>query len=106
KGGGIFATLPLFPVHPAALLLPAVHPSFRRKSFSSASYRLCCEVIRMKHALSLSLLALLLLGGCATRPINPPVTQTDPRGGYRFETRQAEVKNKSNLVILAFSGGG
>ena len=57
---------------------------------------------------SLLLLLLLLLGGCATtRPINPPITQTDPRTGYRFETRQAESKNsKDNLVILAFSGGG
>jgi NTE family protein len=49
---------------------------------------------------------LLLLGGCATRPVNPPITQADPRTGYRFETRQAEFKNKDNLVILAFSGGG
>ena len=50
--------------------------------------------------------ALLLLGGCATRPINPPITQTDPSVGYRFETRQARDRNKENLVILAFSGGG
>ena len=41
------------------------------------------------------------------RPVNPPITQTDPRTGYRFETRQAQSKNsKDNLVILAFSGGG
>jgi len=50
--------------------------------------------------------SLLLLGGCATRPINPPITQTDPSAGYRFETRQARDKNEDNLVILAFSGGG
>jgi len=48
----------------------------------------------------------LLLGGCASRPINPPITQTDPSEGYRLETRQAEVKDKDALVILAFSGGG
>src|SRR6266581_3239178 len=47
-----------------------------------------------------------LLGGCATRPINSPITQADPSTGYRFEVRQAHVKNKNNLVILAFSGGG
>src|SRR5205823_13101958 len=40
-----------------------------------------------------SLLALLvLLGGCATRPINPPITQVDPSKGYRLETRQAYAK--------------
>src|SRR3982750_32283 len=49
---------------------------------------------------------LLLLGGCATRPINPPITQADPTSGYRFELRQATAKSKDNLVILAFSGGG
>jgi NTE family protein len=49
---------------------------------------------------------LLLLGGCATRPVNPPITQADPRTGYRFETRQADAKDRENLVILAFSGGG
>ncbi|RZL88472.1 MAG: patatin-like phospholipase family protein [Variovorax sp.] len=48
----------------------------------------------------------LLLGGCAARPVNPPITLADPSKGYRFETRQAEVKDKDALVILAFSGGG
>jgi NTE family protein len=56
---------------------------------------------------ALILALLLLLGGCATRPVNPPISQADPRTGYRFETRQAESKNsKDNLVVLAFSGGG
>ena len=51
--------------------------------------------------------SLVLLGGCASRPINPPITQTEPGTGYRFETRQAVSTNrKDNLVILAFSGGG
>jgi len=51
---------------------------------------------------------LLLLGGCATRPINPPITQIDPNGGYGLQTRQQHFKNldKGDLVILAFSGGG
>ena len=54
----------------------------------------------------LLVLASLLLGGCATRPVNPPITHVDPHAGYRFETRQANIKDKDNLVILAFSGGG
>ena len=54
----------------------------------------------------LVLVSLVLLAGCATRPINPAITQVDPSTGYRFEVRQAQVKNKENLVILAFSGGG
>ena len=49
---------------------------------------------------------LLLLGGCATRPVNPPVASTDLNSGYRLQTRQARIADKENLVILAFSGGG
>lgn len=54
----------------------------------------------------LTLVLSLLLGACASRPINPPITQADPSTGYRFETRQAQARDKENLVILAFSGGG
>jgi NTE family protein len=50
--------------------------------------------------------ALLGLGGCATRPINPPITKADPKGGYTFQTRQKHFKSQDNLVVLAFSGGG
>ena len=54
-----------------------------------------------------SLLALLfLLGGCATRPINAPITRIDVDRGYTFQNRQKHFKGQDNLVILAFSGGG
>ncbi|HET9699500.1 MAG TPA: patatin-like phospholipase family protein [Burkholderiales bacterium] len=60
-----------------------------------------------KHGFSLLVAALLVLSsGCATRPINPPITQTDPETGYRFETRQGNIEEKKDLVVLAFSGGG
>ncbi len=48
----------------------------------------------------------LLLGGCASRPVNPPIAQADQNAGYRFFTRPQFAANKENLVILAFSGGG
>src|SRR5512134_215371 len=56
--------------------------------------------------LAIGLLA--LLGGCATRPINPPIAQADPSTGYRYEVRQSRSKDtgKEAIVILAFSGGG
>ena len=52
--------------------------------------------------------ALMMLGGCATRPINPPIEQVDLAKGYRFDTRREHRRNydADNLVILAFSGGG
>ncbi len=48
----------------------------------------------------------LLLAGCATRPVNAPITEVNRNAGYRFQTRQLHDQDKQNLVILAFSGGG
>jgi NTE family protein len=65
------------------------------------------EIMNTTHRFSLVAATLLvLLGGCATRPINPPITRTDPTTGYSFEARQGNFKDRDNLVILAFSGGG
>ena len=54
----------------------------------------------------LMLCTLLALGGCATRPINAPIAEFSPNKGYQFETRRQDFKDRENLVILAFSGGG
>jgi NTE family protein len=48
----------------------------------------------------------LLLGGCATRPINSPITEFDSNKGYQIQARQPKFKDPDNLVVLAFSGGG
>ena len=58
------------------------------------------------HTLLVTAFAALLIGGCATRPVNPPIKQVDPSAGYRFETHLASSEQKPNLVVLAFSGGG
>jgi NTE family protein len=50
--------------------------------------------------------ALVVLGGCATRPVNPPIKEVDLNAGYTFQTRQKHFRSQENLVILAFSGGG
>ena len=44
------------------------------------------------------------LGG--PRPINPCIERANPRKGYRFVTRERSSRNRQDLVILAFSGGG
>lgn len=54
----------------------------------------------------LALSLLLLIVGCATRPLNPPITHVDLNAGYRFVTRPQYSANSEDLVILAFSGGG
>ena len=62
--------------------------------------------MRSRRPLMLVCASMLLVAGCATRPINPSISQADPTTGYRFETRQVKAKDKENLVVLAFSGGG
>jgi len=61
-----------------------------------------------RFALLFLVAPILLLAGCATRPVNPPVTSTDPTGGYRLLPRlqQNLANEKESLVILTFSGGG
>jgi NTE family protein len=59
----------------------------------------------MIKALTVSLMVLLLVG-CASRPINKPVSSINENTGYRFETMHAKAEDQENLVVLAFSGGG
>jgi NTE family protein len=63
-------------------------------------------VVIARSASAFLLVALTMLGGCATRPINPPITEVNPEGGYTFQTRQKHFKSQETLVVLAFSGGG
>jgi len=60
----------------------------------------------LRRVFPAAIAALVVLGGCATRPVNPPITQADPDRGYTFQSRQKHFRNQENLVILAFSGGG
>lgn len=48
------------------------------------------------------------LAGCASRPINPPITQVDPNSGYRPYLLLPKRQNNdpSTLMMLSFSGGG
>jgi len=60
----------------------------------------------LRKFLPAALMALIGLGGCATRPVNPPLKAVDVNSGYTFQTRQKHFKSPDNLVVLAFSGGG
>lgn len=42
---------------------------------------------RLRVPSLIAVAALVMLAGCATRPINPPITQIDPSAGYRPATR-------------------
>ena len=53
-------------------------------------------------------LAAVMLAGCASRPINEPITQVDPRVGYRPHLLITKRQNNDphTLFVLSFSGGG
>ncbi len=53
-------------------------------------------------------LAAVALAGCASRPINEPITQVDPKAGYRPYLLIPKRQNNDphTLFVLSFSGGG
>ena len=53
-------------------------------------------------------LAGLALAGCASRPINEPIAQVDPKAGYRPYLLIPKRQNNDlhTLFVLSFSGGG
>jgi NTE family protein len=63
-------------------------------------------MIRLLAVWAAALAALAVLGGCATRPINPPIQAVPADGGYSLMARQKLFRAQENLVVLAFSGGG
>lgn len=62
----------------------------------------------LRLTLAVVFAALLALTGCASRPINEPISQADPQSGYRGNLIAAEIPNNDphTLFVLAFSGGG
>ncbi|MFM0646544.1 patatin-like phospholipase family protein [Paraburkholderia bryophila] len=56
--------------------------------------------------IALSLIASLLLGACATRPVNPPMVQYESRQAMQFQKLERNRGDPQDLVVLAFSGGG
>lgn len=63
-------------------------------------------MVRLPTPALMVLAFLFVLGGCASRPVNPAIAHADAATGYRFVTRPQYSSDNENLVILAFSGGG
>jgi hypothetical protein len=61
-----------------------------------------------KAKVSMLMLAALVIAGCASRPINEPIAQADPKSGYRPYLLIPKRQNNDphTLFVLAFSGGG
>jgi NTE family protein len=63
----------------------------------------------LRYALLLSvvvIVALMIRGGFATRPVNPRLAHPYVDNGLQFEKLEHNRGNQEDLVILAFSGGG
>jgi NTE family protein len=65
----------------------------------------CAAATRVSRVLAALLIAL-VVGGCATRPVNPRIEQFDAKTPYGFERRLEHPEDRDNFVLLAFSGGG
>jgi len=54
------------------------------------------------------LLVAVVLGGCASRPVNQRITQVDPKAGYRpyLIIPKRQNNDPRTLFVLSFSGGG
>lgn len=64
------------------------------------------RIVRRVATLMMTIVSIAMLVGCASRPINPPITHADSSAGYRFEVRRSQARGKETVFILAFSGGG
>ncbi len=48
----------------------------------------------------------IVVAGCASRPVNPPIAKADRAVGYRAEGRAIRGVASDTFVVVAFSGGG
>jgi NTE family protein len=64
--------------------------------------------IRYAVLLMLWFFVVLALAGCASRPINAPITQVDPSSGYRphLLIQKRQNNDPHTFFVLSFSGGG
>jgi NTE family protein len=61
---------------------------------------------RARACAAVAVVSLALLGGCATRPINPPLEHYDASKPFELQRAGSTPQTRQNMVILAFSGGG
>lgn len=80
--------------------MAVVFPELRAAGPAASAIRNCFPLLLA--------VAALLLGGCnATYPINPPLTEVEPKDGYDLRNAIAKSSGTSEvLLLLAFSGGG
>jgi NTE family protein len=64
--------------------------------------------MRTNFCFLIGLLAITALAGCASRPVNEPITQADPKSGYRpyLLIPKRQNNDQHTLFVLSFSGGG
>lgn len=63
---------------------------------------------RLADRIVLCILVAVTLTGCASRPVNEPIAQVDPKAGYRpyLLIPKRQNNDPDTLFVLSFSGGG
>jgi NTE family protein len=61
---------------------------------------------RAHSAVAAFILGVVIVTGCAHYPVNQPLKQVDPQGGYRGKSKEIPGNSENLLLYLTFSGGG
>lgn len=64
------------------------------------------RIAKLAASVAIVIAALVLWGGFATRPVNPPLSHYNESVELQFERLEHNRGDQQDLVILAFSGGG
>ena len=80
---------------------------YKNLNHARTALLLAAAVVRADRAI-VCFLAAAVLAGCASRPINEPITQVDPNAGYRPYLLIPKLQNNDpqTFFVLSFSGGG
>jgi NTE family protein len=80
---------------------------YKNMNHVRAALLLAAAVVRADRVV-VCFLAAAVLAGCASRPINEPITQVDPNAGYRPYLLIPKLQNNDpqTFFVLSFSGGG
>jgi NTE family protein len=78
----------------------------RMNLHSNPGKKVCRSKEKLTNLCAFLLITVFIASGCAHYPINQPLKQVDPQGGYRARYMRAPGNSENLLLYLTFSGGG
>jgi len=79
----------------------------RMKLHSKADKKVCRSKEKLPNLFyAFLLVTVFIASGCAHYPVNQPLNQVDPQGGYRPKSMGSPGISENLLLYLTHSGGG